>query len=116
MNVEQMLCDEIRNEFENLKSMELGTEQYKATVDGLSKLMDKAIELEKTDVEHQDRLKAMKDEKLNRWIKYGIDIASFAIPCVITVWGTIVSLRFEQEGTVTTIVGRGFINKLLPKK
>ena len=29
---------------------------------------------------------------------------------------TLTSLKFEEEGTVTTIVGRGFVNKLLPKK
>ena len=56
------------------------------------------------------------DEKRDRRIKNGITIAGIVIPSVITIWGTIKSLNFEKEGTVTTIMGRGFINKLLPKK
>ena len=56
------------------------------------------------------------DEKRDRRIKNGITIAGIVIPSIITIWGTIKSLNFEKEGTVTTIMGRGFINKLLPKK
>ena len=56
------------------------------------------------------------DEKRDRRIKNGITIAGIVIPSLITIWGTIKSLNFEKEGTVTTIMGRGFINKLLPKK
>ena len=33
----------------------------------------------------------------------------------LTVWGTLKSLKFEETGSVTTIIGRGFVNKLLHK-
>ena len=127
MKVETMLHDEILNEFEELKKLEVGSDGYRAAVDGISKLLDRAIEYDKLDAECNERsltrgfeedykLQLAEDEKRDRRIKNGITIAGIVIPSVITIWGTIKSLNFEKEGTVTTIMGRGFINKLLPKK
>lgn len=116
MNVENLLCDEIRRELEKLKEMEVGSEQHKETVDSVTKLTDRAIELEKIEVESQKHDDDRKDEQIDRLIRNCIAAAGIAIPSIITVWGTLKSLKFEEEGTVTTIVGRGFINKLLPKK
>lgn len=127
MRIETLLRDEIQDEFENLKKMKLGSEEYRTTVEGLSKLVDRAIELEKIDIEYRDKVESretdidfrerqMKEEKRDRYFKNGISVAGILIPCAITIWGTVKSLRFEETGTVTTIMGRGFINKLLPKK
>ena len=127
MKVETMLHDEILNEFEELKKLEVGSDGYRAAVDGISKLLDRAIEYDKLGAECNERslnrgfeedykLQLAEDEKRDRRIKNGITIAGIVIPSVITIWGTIKSLNFEKEGTVTTIMGRGFINKLLPKK
>lgn len=127
MKVETMLHDEILNEFEELKKLEVGSDGYRAAVDGISKLLDRAIEYDKLDAECNEKslnrgfeedykLQLAEDEKRDRRIKNGITIAGIVIPSLITIWGTIKSLNFEKEGTVTTIMGRGFINKLLPKK
>lgn len=124
---EKKLYDEINAEFEDLSKMALGTEEYKVTVDGLTKLMDRAIDMKKFDTEYAERIenqkmdnslkqRQMDEERKDRLIKNGISIAGIVIPSLITIWGTVKSMEFEKEGTITTIIGRGFINKLLPKK
>ena len=124
---EKKLYDEINAEFEDLSKMALGTEEYKITIDGLTKLMDRAIDMKKFDTEYAERIdnqkmdnclkqKQMDEERKDRLIKNGISIAGIVIPSLITIWGTVKSMEFEKEGTITTIIGRGFINKLLPKK
>lgn len=124
---EKKLYDEINAEFEDLSKMALGTEEYKVTVDGLTKLMDRAIDMKKFDTECAERIenqkmdnclkqKQMDEDRKDRLIKNGISIAGIVIPSLITIWGTVKSMEFEKEGTITTIIGRGFINKLLPKK
>lgn len=127
MKIETVLHGEILNEFEELKKLEVGSEEYRTAVDGIGKLLDRAIEYDKLNAECNDKslnrgfeedykLQLAEDEKRDRRIKNIITIVGIAVPSVITIWGTIVSLNFEKEGTVTTIMGRGFINKLLPKK
>ena len=127
MTVKSLLRDEIRDEIETLSKMEVGTEGYEKTVNGLTKLMDRAIEMDKLENEQEEKeknreieteLKAqqLEDEKKDRKVRNAISIAGIIIPTLVTIWGTKASFKFEQEGTVTTIMGRGFINKLLPKK
>lgn len=127
MSVETLLNDEIREEFEELGKIEVGSDKYKIAVDGLTKLCDRAIELEKfkaeqelkkdqQDVDAELRAEQLKDERKDRVVKNCLTGAGIGIPAAITVWGTIKSIKFEETGTITTIMGRGFIQKLLPKK
>lgn len=130
MEVKDLLVEEIVSEIGILKGMDIGTNEYKTVVDGLTKLVDRANEMEKLDIEAkaqqtqlEDRefendlkLRQMDEERKDRIVRNSIAAAGVLIPAVLTVWGTIVSLNFEKEGTVTTIVGRGFINKFLSKK
>lgn len=127
MKFEVILHDEIANELNSLSKMELGSDEYRGTVDGVSKLMDKAIELERIDAELQDKiearseendfnLKQLGEERKDRFARNAIALAGIVVPTAVTIWGTIKSIEFEKEGTITTIMGRGFINKLLPKK
>lgn len=144
MNIDNLLIEEIRYELEGLRDLEMGSKEHELAVNDVAKLMDRAIELDK--LEHQDKEHELKEkqyqlevEKYNnthestarehelnlsrmtmenkaQTVKVCIDVAGIVLPCVITIWGTLKSFEFEKEGTITTIMGRGFINKLLPKK
>ena len=127
METKQLLMDEVQAEIEALGEIEIGSKEHQAAVDSVAKLMDRAIEMEKIETERQDRIEAREEEnrvkmeqirsdKKDRAIKNGLTAAGIIIPTAVTIWGTIKSLKFEVEGTVTTIMGRGFIQKLLPKK
>lgn len=126
-STEHLLDVEIEREFDKLDKLEVGTDQYRTAVDGLTKLLQEARERDKFAIEFDNqketqkkeealRTKQMKDEQIDRWVKNGLTAAGIIIPTIVTVWGTIKSIRFEETGTITTIMGRGFINKLLPKK
>ena len=127
MSMKTLLNEEIENEFKLLGKMQPGTEEYKTTVDGLTKLVDRAIEIDKANNENREKIELREfdeqfrliqagSESRDRLIKNCIAIAGIVIPSVITIWGTVKSKKIKKEGTITTIMGRGFINKLLPKK
>ena len=123
MNIETQLHEEIADELENLRGIDVGTEEYRVTVDGVAKLFGQAIEMEKLaqskevqNFERDLKLQQAREEKLDRYIRNGIAVAGIIVPVIVTIWGTYKSFEFEKEGTITTIMGRGFISKLLPKK
>lgn len=127
MSIETLLHEEIQAEFEELKGMEVGSEEHKYTVDSVAKLYDRAIEMRKFDVETQAKEKEreielnlkreqMEEERKDRRWRNALTAAGIVVPTAVTIWGTIKSMEFEKEGTITTIMGRGFIQKLLPKK
>ena len=126
-NIETLLHEEIQDGFDALSKMERGTEIHKTTVDEVAKLFDKAIEIEKIEVEAKEKAKAreieaslkreqIEEDRKDRRFKNGIAVGGIVLPLAVTIWGTFKTLKFEEEGTVTTIMGRGFINKLIPKK
>lgn len=127
MDGRALLNDEIQKEIEELRGLEIGTEEHKIAVDGVAKLMEKAIELDKLDSEAIDRERnrdsennyreqQLKADKRDRLVKNILTGAGIIIPVTVTIWGTLASFKFEETGTVTTVMGRGFLNKLLPKK
>lgn len=116
MEIEKVLGDEIQSGFESLKDQNLNPEQYKLKVEGLSTLVDKAIEIEKLKSETVLKEKQMKVEKVDRVVKHVLTGAGIIIPAGIAVWGTLTSFKFEETGSVTTIMGRGFVNSLLYRK
>ena len=56
--------------------------------------------------------KQMKEEHKARLIKNLIDIGAIVLPLGVTLWGVKASLYFEDENTITTTVGRKFMDKL----
>lgn len=126
MSVKALLNDEIKDEIEQLRKVELGSDQHKIAADALAKLLDKSIEMDKLDLEYQDRFEArdaenelkqkeIEDEKKDRKVKNILTGVSVIGGFALTVWGTCKSIKFEETGSFTTIMGRGFIQKLLPK-
>ena len=123
MEIKEALYQEIEDEFQVLSEIKVGTDEYKSSVDGLTKLLDRAIEIEKHEAEMKEReaeriandIKTAEEQK-DRVVKNYISAGGVVLPLLVTIWGTLKSFKFEQDGTITTIMGRGFINKLLPKK
>ena len=123
MGIKKALYQEIEEEFQVLSEIKVGTDEYKASVDGLTKLLDRAIEIEKHEAEMKEREAEriakniqVAEEQKDRVVKNYISAGGIVLPLLVTIWGTLKSFKFEKDGTVTTIMGRGFINKLLPKK
>ena len=57
MSIKTLLVEEIQDELNDLSDLDLGSEEYKITVDGLTKLIDRAIEMEKFETENEDKIK-----------------------------------------------------------
>ena len=129
-----LLVEEVQDELDDLGGLDVGSTEYKIGVDGIVKLTDKIIEIEKFEIEREDKAnrndlenrrfeeveikmksREMDDENRDRFIKNCLTGATIVTGVALTVWGTVKSFEFEKEGTITTIMGRGFINKLLPK-
>ena len=122
--------DEIETQVKLLEEMEAGTDEYKVTVDGVTKLTDRVIELEKLNLQaeqlekskldklNEERLKAeqLAAEKKDRIISYVLKGAEIVIPLGVTIWGTFKTMEFEREGTITTVFGREFFRKLFCKR
>lgn len=126
MALDTLLNEEIKTKFEDLSKLQLGSDAYGNAVDDLTRLVDRAIEIEKINAEYDDKHEAreiekelksqqQEDEQKDRKVRNGIAIAGIVIPTAVTIWGTLKTLKFEEVGTVTTNAGRAFMNRLFKK-
>jgi hypothetical protein len=90
-------------------------EKVKTISDNVVKLTDRAIEMEKLGNEIEKFQIQVREEQKERLLKHGIAMAGIVVSTGLTVWGVLASMEFEKKGTITTILGRGFTNRLLPK-
>lgn len=127
MEIKDLLYDELKGGLEEIKELNCGSKEYGECVKNISALADRLIQIEKFEIEREDKLLSSEKElevkkseaSNNKKIKFvdsAIALAGILVPSLITIWGTKVSLDFEKEGTVTTVIGRGFLQKLLPRK
>lgn len=119
MSVKALLEKEIETGFEELKGLEVGSEEYEKKINSIGKLLDKYNDMDKNEndyLEKSGKLEQMREEKLDHIIKNCLTGFSVVSGIILTIWGTNKSLKFEETGTVTTMAGRAFINKLFPKK
>lgn len=138
MSVKDLLQGEIERQLGSLEDIPLCSEESKIAGDGVVKLLDKYNEMVRIENERQNSIdnrnadmtfkydqmqaendlkeKQLAEERSDHKIKNALTLITFAGGVILTVWGVYKTIEFEETGTVTTIVGRGFFNKIIPKK
>lgn len=127
MNIDTMLHDEIKEELTGLNKIQLGTEEYKVTTDGVAKLLDRAIEMRKFDEEARERAEnreteimlkreQMADDRKDRIVKNLLTGLSIVGGLSLTVWGSINAWAFETNGVMSNGPGKEFMKKLFKMK
>ena len=124
MDIKTLVNDEITSEIEEISKIEVGTEKHTAAVNAVVKLMDKSIELEKLqneklekkdarETEYDLKMVEMQHDRIDRIVKNTLTGLATVGGFGVAIWGTLMSLKFEEKGVVTTISGRSFIQSLL---
>lgn len=117
MNIETLVDVAVAEEFEKLAGIEeIGTEQRKVAIDGVTKLLDRKIEMEKLEIEQAEKEQARKDERTDRIVKNVLTGVSVVGGLALTVWGSLMSWKFEESGTITSTPGKKFMSNLFWKK
>jgi exonuclease III len=123
MSIESVLKDEILNELESVRKMELGSDQHVKTVGTVNSMVDRLSESQKLDnekkrleiEERKSLIEAarLESEKKDRNVKNVITIGTTLLYTGVMIWANIDSKRFEQGYTHTTEAGKSSSRALL---
>lgn len=127
MSIKTNLIEEFNSELEELAKMEVGTDEYKTTVDGITKLADRIIAMEAAEAEKENRAidrqvdidhktQQLADEKHDKIVKNCLTGLSVVGGLGVAFITAVMSMNFEREGTFTTEAGKGSIRQLLKFK
>lgn len=122
VNIENLLYDAIGESFENYHCEELGSEKRKAACNETIQLLDRAIEIERTEIEREEKAAARESEMLwkERQMKFEkrkmvadivVGVATTAASMIFT--GLVIrsSQRFEKTDTFTSTAGREYVKR-----
>ena len=128
MSIKNELMEEFNDEVKGLRGLQLGSDEYKATVDGVTKLADRIIEIEKIEkdakskeVERESndylKMKQMEDDKKDRWARNSIEFVKVGGGLLAACGAFVLSMKFEEEGKLfSTEGGRSSLRQLLKFK
>lgn len=127
-DIKDLLEEEIRSEFEKLKSLTPGSKEHSEAVEAMTKLYKMNIEetennrafMDRSDRdidrerEYQVKLMELKDAKLTRYFRFGADMAGVVLPLVFYGIWMKKGFKFEETGTFTSTTFRGLFSKFRP--
>ena len=125
-NIKYLLEEELEAQLEKLQRLEVGSKEYEVTTECISKLMQRLNDAEKLELDAQEkeasriqdaelRTAEIKEQKKGRITQALTTVAGIIIPVGLTIWGTLTTLKFEEEGTITSSPGKEFTKKLFRK-
>lgn len=115
MNELTMLKIEIERLYDKLAELEPDSKEYEAVNKNLATLLDKRIEIEKLEMAETRDEKQLIEERNARLLKLGCDVLLGVAGLGLTYWGACVSFEFEKNDSISTQVGKKFMDKLLRK-
>lgn len=124
---DRLLGEEVESQLEEVHKIGLGTDESKIAIDGVAKLADRSIELEKLRIQEEDlaekrnmdyelRSEQIKKEHLRGMIDIGTKVLIGLGGLALSVWGTIYTTNFEREDNYTTSASRSWISGLFKPK
>lgn len=127
MSIKNNLIEEFEDEVKGLRTLQLGSEEYKVTVDGVTKLADRIIAIENHAQEasakqisqiNENEVKAtqLADDRRDKMIRNCIEGVKVVGGFALAAWAFVASMNFEKEGTLTTEGGRSALRQLLKFK
>lgn len=118
--VNRLINEEIVAKVSDLQDLKVGTPEYRTGVDSVSKLVSSLSELAKTEAdiaaqEEETRLKQQqyKADLFDKIAKNVIQGVAVGGGIVVTVWGTVKSLKFEETGVCTSTASKKFFGTVL---
>ena len=126
-NVKDLLKEELVSEIQAISSMDAGSEEQQKAVDNFNVLYKLNLEQQKIDNDLAHREKQLdfeaskeeqriEDEKRNKYIQWGIDIASLVLPLSLYTKWLSKGFKFEQTGTFTSTTFRDLLKHIKPRR
>lgn len=127
-DIKDLLEEEIRSEFEKLKSLKPGEKEHSEAVEAMVKLYKLNIDetennrafMERSDRdidrerEYQVKLMELNEAKWNRYFRFGAEMAGVTLPLLFYGIWMKKGFKFEETGTFTSTTFRGLFSKFRP--
>lgn len=125
--IRDLLGEEIKEEIQNLSTLEPGSKEKSTAIEDLAKLYRLRIEELKNEGdlsekyysrEYEEQLKKdqLSEQVKDRYFRLGVEAAGIVLPMIFYAVWMRRGFRFEETGTYTSTTFRGLFNRFKPTK
>ncbi len=111
----ELLMEDYNKNGEYLAVVKPNDENHGKLLKDRDDIRKELIQVDTVVMEAENKKAEIEAENKREKIRNGITIGTFAITSMISIWAVIKTFRFDQEGTVTSTLGRGILSGLIPK-
>ena len=125
--IRDLLGEEIKEEIQNLSTLEPGSKEKSTAIEDLAKLYRLRIEElknegdfnEKYDTRESDNMlkkDQLSEQVKDRYFRLGVEAAGIVLPMIFYAVWMKRGFKFEENGTFTSTTFRGLFNRFKPTK
>lgn len=115
MKTRELLMAEYNDICDILKVLDAQSPQREHMLKLRNNILDDLVKLDEIELETLNKKREIEFENKREKIRNIITISTFGVTTIVSVWGIIKTFRFDQHGTVTSTLGDGFLNGLIPR-
>lgn len=115
MKIKEALWQNYKKVNEQLETFDVGSNEHKALLEERDKLRNELLKLEQIEQEKEMKKSQIESEDKREKIRNGITIGTFAISTGVSLYAIAKTFKFDQVATVTSTLGRGILNGVVPK-
>jgi len=78
-------------------------------------IINDLVKIESVIAEKEMKEKTLEAEDKREKIRNKITLGTFGVTTAVSIWAVLKTFRFDETGTVTSTLGRGILNNIVPR-
>lgn len=113
--IEEALWQDYEKASNRIESLTVGSDDYEAALEEQDKIRNELIKLEQINQDSETKLSQIEAENKREKVRNIITVGTFAVSTGISVYAIAKTFKFDKVATVTSTLGRGILNGVVPK-
>lgn len=113
--IKETLWADYNDVSDKLKVIDIENPRYESLLEERDKIRNELIKLEQSNIDLESKKNQIDVETKRDMIRNLISIGTFVVSTSLSIYAISKTFRFDQDSTVTSTLGRGILNSVIPK-
>jgi hypothetical protein len=115
MKIKETLWADYKDVSDKLKVMDIKNERYETLLEERDKIRNELIKFEQSTIDRDIKTSQIEAENKRDKIRNLISVGTFVVSTTLSLYAISRTFMFDEESTVTSTLGRGILNSVIPK-
>lgn len=113
--IKETLWADYESVSDKIKVTDIDNARYESLLEERDKIRNELIKFEQSTIDMELKKTQIEAENKRDKIRNMITIGTFVVSTALSLYGISKTFKFDQDATVTSTLGRGILNSVIPK-